>query len=198
MSDLFDVSSKTALVTGGSRGIGLMIARGLVDAGANVIVSSRKGADVRAAAQHSPRTATARRLRPTCPRPRAPAPSPPPSASASPRSTSSSTTPAPAGARRWRSSPQAAGTRSHTPTSRVSSISPSHFCPRCAPPPAPPIPRAWSTSARSTDCARRRWRTTATAPARPPYTCSRATSPSASHPSTSPSTPSPPDRSRAR
>ncbi len=51
MSDLFDVSGKTALVTGGSRGIGLMIARGLVDAGARVIVSSRKSADVQAAAQ---------------------------------------------------------------------------------------------------------------------------------------------------
>src|SRR5271169_1325367 len=51
MSDLFDVSGKTALVTGGSRGIGLMIARGLVQAGARVIVSSRKGADVEAAAQ---------------------------------------------------------------------------------------------------------------------------------------------------
>jgi NAD(P)-dependent dehydrogenase (short-subunit alcohol dehydrogenase family) len=51
MSDLFDVSGKTALVTGGSRGIGLMIARGLVQAGARVIVSSRKTADVEAAAQ---------------------------------------------------------------------------------------------------------------------------------------------------
>jgi len=50
MSDLFDVSGKTALVTGGSRGIGLMIARGLVLAGARVIVSSRKSADVEAAA----------------------------------------------------------------------------------------------------------------------------------------------------
>ncbi|HSZ05404.1 MAG TPA: SDR family oxidoreductase [Solirubrobacteraceae bacterium] len=50
MSDLFDVSGKTALVTGGSRGIGLMIARGLVHAGARVIVSSRKSADVEAAA----------------------------------------------------------------------------------------------------------------------------------------------------
>ncbi len=51
MSDLFDVSGKTALVTGGSRGIGLMIARGLVQAGARVIVSSRKSADVEAAAK---------------------------------------------------------------------------------------------------------------------------------------------------
>jgi NAD(P)-dependent dehydrogenase (short-subunit alcohol dehydrogenase family) len=43
---LFDVSGKTALVTGGSRGIGLMIARGLVQAGASVIVSSRKSEEV--------------------------------------------------------------------------------------------------------------------------------------------------------
>jgi NAD(P)-dependent dehydrogenase (short-subunit alcohol dehydrogenase family) len=50
MSELFDVSGKTALVTGGSRGIGLMIARGLVQAGARVIVSSRKSEDVQAAA----------------------------------------------------------------------------------------------------------------------------------------------------
>jgi NAD(P)-dependent dehydrogenase (short-subunit alcohol dehydrogenase family) len=50
LSDLFDVSGKTALVTGGSRGIGLMIARGLVEAGARVIVSSRKQADVQGAA----------------------------------------------------------------------------------------------------------------------------------------------------
>jgi NAD(P)-dependent dehydrogenase (short-subunit alcohol dehydrogenase family) len=50
MSDLFDVSGKTALVTGGSRGIGLMIARGLLQAGARVIVSSRKADDVQTAA----------------------------------------------------------------------------------------------------------------------------------------------------
>ena len=43
--ELFSVEGKIALVTGGSRGIGLMIARGLVDAGARVYVSSRK-ADV--------------------------------------------------------------------------------------------------------------------------------------------------------
>jgi NAD(P)-dependent dehydrogenase (short-subunit alcohol dehydrogenase family) len=51
MSDLFDVSGKTALVTGGSRGIGLMIANGLVRAGARVIVSSRKVDDIEAAGE---------------------------------------------------------------------------------------------------------------------------------------------------
>ncbi len=41
-SRLFDIAGKNAVVTGGSRGIGLMIARGLLEAGANVIISSRK------------------------------------------------------------------------------------------------------------------------------------------------------------
>jgi NAD(P)-dependent dehydrogenase (short-subunit alcohol dehydrogenase family) len=51
MADLFDVSGKRALVTGGSRGIGLMIATGLLQAGAGVIVSSRKAGDLDAAAE---------------------------------------------------------------------------------------------------------------------------------------------------
>ncbi|MGW0701136.1 SDR family oxidoreductase [Streptomyces sp. NPDC002867] len=51
---LFDVSGKTVVVTGGSRGIGLMIAHGFVAAGATVIISSRKAeACERAAAELS-------------------------------------------------------------------------------------------------------------------------------------------------
>ena len=42
MNELFSVVGKTAVVTGGSRGIGLMIARGLVEGGARVYISSRK------------------------------------------------------------------------------------------------------------------------------------------------------------
>ena len=48
--DLFDLSGKTAVVTGGSRGIGFMIARGLLEAGAKIYISSRK-ADACAAAE---------------------------------------------------------------------------------------------------------------------------------------------------
>ncbi|MFI5395281.1 MAG: SDR family oxidoreductase [Candidatus Binatia bacterium] len=42
MKDLFSIAGKAAVVTGGSRGIGLMIARGYAEAGAKVYVSSRK------------------------------------------------------------------------------------------------------------------------------------------------------------
>ena len=42
LTRLFGLSGKTALVTGGTSGIGTMIARGLLQAGASVVVSSRK------------------------------------------------------------------------------------------------------------------------------------------------------------
>jgi NAD(P)-dependent dehydrogenase (short-subunit alcohol dehydrogenase family) len=40
--NLFDLTGKVAVVTGGTRGIGLMMARGLLQAGAHVYISSRK------------------------------------------------------------------------------------------------------------------------------------------------------------
>jgi NAD(P)-dependent dehydrogenase (short-subunit alcohol dehydrogenase family) len=56
VAELFSVAGKVALVTGGSRGIGLMIASGLVEAGAKVYVASRKQQDCdRAAAELSKR-----------------------------------------------------------------------------------------------------------------------------------------------
>ena len=47
---LFDLSGKTALVTGGSRGLGLQIAEALGEAGARLMLSSRKAEDLAQAA----------------------------------------------------------------------------------------------------------------------------------------------------
>ncbi|WP_153502723.1 SDR family oxidoreductase [Cumulibacter manganitolerans] len=46
LESLFGLSGKVAVVTGGSRGIGKMAARGLLDAGARVYIVSRKAAAV--------------------------------------------------------------------------------------------------------------------------------------------------------
>ena len=50
-STLFAVRGKTVLVTGGSRGIGYMIARGFLAAGAEVTITARKADACRAAAE---------------------------------------------------------------------------------------------------------------------------------------------------
>jgi len=50
VESLFSVTGKSVLVTGGSRGIGFMIAEGFVRAGASVTISSPKAGDCQAAA----------------------------------------------------------------------------------------------------------------------------------------------------
>jgi len=50
VQQLFDLTGKTALVTGGSRGLGLQMAQALGEAGARIMLSSRKAADLEAAA----------------------------------------------------------------------------------------------------------------------------------------------------
>lgn len=50
ISDLFSLTGKVALVTGGARGLGKMIAAGLLQAGAKVYITSRREEDARAAA----------------------------------------------------------------------------------------------------------------------------------------------------
>ncbi|MFL6663209.1 MAG: SDR family oxidoreductase [Rhizobacter sp.] len=49
---LFDLQGRTALVTGGSRGLGLQIAEALGEAGATIFLTSRKAGDLEEAAAH--------------------------------------------------------------------------------------------------------------------------------------------------
>ena len=49
-SDIFTLAGQTALVTGGSRGLGLQIAEALGEAGAKIMLTSRKAGDLEEAA----------------------------------------------------------------------------------------------------------------------------------------------------
>ncbi|NMM27809.1 MAG: SDR family oxidoreductase [Glaciimonas sp.] len=52
VQQLFDLQGKTALVTGGSRGLGLQIAEALGELGAKIVLSSRKQSDLDEAVTH--------------------------------------------------------------------------------------------------------------------------------------------------
>lgn len=49
MEHLFDLTGRVALVTGGSKGLGLAMARGFAEAGADIVICSRKPAELEAA-----------------------------------------------------------------------------------------------------------------------------------------------------
>ena len=52
VQQLFDLTGKTALITGGSRGLGLQMAEALGEQGAKVVLSSRKQSDLDEAVAH--------------------------------------------------------------------------------------------------------------------------------------------------
>ena len=52
LNQLFDLTGRTALITGGSKGIGKTVARGLAEAGANIAIAARS--EGMFAIRHSP------------------------------------------------------------------------------------------------------------------------------------------------
>ena len=111
LKQLLDLTGRTALITGGSRGLGLQIAEGFMEMGACVVVSARKADELEAAVERLSRFGSAigsppiHRTRPRSPGwPRS-------RSRGSATSTSSSTTQAPPGARRPRTTRRRRGTR---------------------------------------------------------------------------------------
>jgi NAD(P)-dependent dehydrogenase (short-subunit alcohol dehydrogenase family) len=51
VKELFDLSGKVALVTGGSKGLGKAMARGLAECGANIMIASRTESELQRAAE---------------------------------------------------------------------------------------------------------------------------------------------------
>lgn len=49
--NIFDLSGRIAIVTGGNQGIGLALSRGLANAGANIVIANRRPAEGQAAAE---------------------------------------------------------------------------------------------------------------------------------------------------
>jgi NAD(P)-dependent dehydrogenase (short-subunit alcohol dehydrogenase family) len=69
VQQLFDLEGKTALVTGGSRGLGLQLAHALGEAGARVVLSARKAGELEeAVADLQARASTRAGSPPTAPR----------------------------------------------------------------------------------------------------------------------------------
>ncbi len=52
LSDLFSLQGQVAIVTGGSRGLGLEMAEGLGEAGARLVITARRAPDLRTAQEH--------------------------------------------------------------------------------------------------------------------------------------------------
>ena len=52
IQQLFDLSGKTALITGGSRGLGLQMAEALDEQGARLVITSRKQSELDEAVAH--------------------------------------------------------------------------------------------------------------------------------------------------